>query len=234
MLELLLAAGVFDAAATNGSTWSIQPPGVRIPLEAVKISAPDILLAGIDPPPAALSQLLEFKPESPPAPVFPQKSEPVKIGTQLSLIPLLEPVTDGGARPPPVQEILKPSSSDPVSASPSARFGLQAPMRLTQVVRDVLADAIRTLNDDLGPATVCTIAQGMFVPLAEFSRRDVQPSLVIRALMEANMLVKTSSDGSPTLSREFNGQSTIGIVLDPRYVSGLDLTGFDAPPAEEN
>lgn len=234
MLELLIAAGVFEAAAASRSTWSIQPPGARIPLEAVKLSAPDILLAGIDPPPVVLSKALEFKPEKTPAPVFPQKSESVKIGTQLSLIPPLDPVANSEAHSLPVEETPKPSSSEPVSVSPSARFGLQAPMRLTQGVRDALAEAVRTLNDGLGPAMVCTVAQGVFVPLTEFARRGVQPSLAMRALTETNMLVKTNSDGPPTLSREFNGQPAVGIVLDPRYVSGLDVAGFAARPAEKN
>ena len=234
MLELLLAAGVFEAAAASCSTWSIQPPGARIPLEAVKLSVPDILLAGIDPPPVALSQTLEFTPVHTPAPVSPQKSEPAKIGTQLSLIPPLETVANGETPSPPVEETPKPSAAEPVSAPPSAQFSLQAPMRLTQVVRDVLADAVRTLNDDLGPATVCTIAQGVFVPLEEFARHGIQPSLAMRALMETNMLVKTNRDGPPTLSREFNGKPAIGIVLDSRYVNGLDLAGFAAPPAEEH
>jgi hypothetical protein len=45
--------------------------------------------------------------------------------------------------------------------------------------------------------------------------------------------VKPNRNGPPTLSREFNGNPTVGIVLDPRCVSGLDLAGFAAPPAEE-
>ena len=107
-------------------------------------------------------------------------------------------------------------------------------MRLNPVVRDALADAVRTLNDGMGPPTVCTVAQGVFVPLDEFGRRGVQPSLAMRALTEANMLVKQSRNGPPTLSREFNGHPTVGIVLDPHCVSGLDLAGFAAPPAERS
>ena len=105
-------------------------------------------------------------------------------------------------------------------------------MRLNPVVRDALADAVLTLNDGMGPPTVCTVAQGVFVPLEEFGRRGVQPSLAMRALIEANLLVKPNRNGPPTLSREFNGNPTVGIVLDPRCVSGLDLAGFAAPPAE--
>ncbi len=237
MLELLLAAGVFEAAAAGRATWSIQPPGAKAPLEAVKVSAPAILLAGIDPPPVALPQALEFRPAHASAPVAPQTSPsmpppPLKSGTQLSLIPPPELPADSDVRVAPVEETPESASPEPATTPPSATFALQAPMRLNPVVRDALADAVRTLNDGMGPPTVCTVAQGVFVPLEEFGRRGVQPSLAMRALTEANMLVKPNRNGPPTLSREFNGNPTVGIVLDPRCVSGLDPAGFAAPPAE--
>ena len=238
MLELLLAAGVFEAAAAGRATWSIQPPGAKAPLEAVKLSAPAILLAGIDPPPVALPKALEFKPAHVPAPAAPQApptvppQAPVRSGIQLSLIPPPEP-HDNEACAAPIEETPESPSPEPATPPPSATFALQAPMRLNPVVRDALADAVHTLNNGKGPPTVCTVAQGMFVPLEEFGRRGVQPSLAMRALTEANMLVKRNRNGPPTLSREFNGKLTVGIVLDPRCVSGLDLAGFAAPPAEE-
>ncbi|MCB1888962.1 MAG: TraI domain-containing protein, partial [Rhodocyclaceae bacterium] len=236
VLELLLAAGVFEAATAGRSTWSIQPPGAKAPLEAVKLSAPAILLAGIDPPPVALPQALEFKPERAPAPPAPQAPEPasvtpVKSGTQLSLIPPPEPPA-GSKASAAVENAPDPSPPEPVSEPPPATFALQAPMRLNPVVRDALAEAIRTLNDGMGPPAVCTIAQGVFVPLAEFERRGIQPSLAMRALAETRMLVRPTRDGPPTLSRDFNGHPTVGLVLDPRCVRGLDLAGFVAPPVE--
>ncbi len=236
VLELLLAAGVFEAATAGRSTWSIQPPGAKAPLEAVKLSAPAILLAGIDPPPVALPQALEFKPERAPAPPAPQAPEPasvppVKSGTQLSLIPPPEPPA-GGKASAAVENAPDPSPPEPVSEPPPATFALQAPMRLNPVVRDALAEAIRTLNDGMGPPAVCTIAQGVFVPLVEFERRGIQPSLAMRALTETKLLVRPNRDGPPTLSRDFNGNPTVGLVLDPRCVRGLDLAGFVAPPVE--
>ena len=105
-------------------------------------------------------------------------------------------------------------------------------MRLTQVVRKALADAIRTLNEGQGPATVCTMAHGVFIPLEEFVRRGVQPCQALRALIDTNMLVKPDHDGPPTLSCEFNGKPAVGIVLDPRHVRGLDLTAFATPPGK--
>ena len=238
VLELLLAAGVFEAATAGRSTWSIQPPGAKAPLEAVKLSAPAILLAGIDPPPVALPQALEFKPERAPAPPAPQAPGPEpasvipdKSGTQLSLIP--PPESPAGSKASGgVEKTPDPSPPEPVSEPHPATFALQAPMRLNPVVRDALAEAIRTLNDGMGPPAVCTIAQGVFVPLAEFERRGIQPSLAMRALAETRMLVRPTRDGPPTLSRDFNGHPTVGLVLDPRCVRGLDLAGFVAPPVE--
>lgn len=238
VLELLLAAGVFEVATAGRSTWSIQPPGAKAPLEAVKLSAPAILLAGIDPPPVALPQALEFKPERAPAPPAPQAPGPDpasvipdKSGTQLSLIP--PPESPAGSKASGgVEKTPDPSPPEPVSEPPPAIFALQAPMRLNPVVRDALAEAIRTLNDGMGPPAVRTFAQGVFVPLAEFERRGIQPSLAMRALAETKLLVRPNRDGPPTLSRDFNGNPTVGIVLDPRCISGLDLAGFAAPPVE--
>ena len=107
-------------------------------------------------------------------------------------------------------------------------------MRLHPLVRDALANAVRTLNEGMGPPIVCTVAEGLFVPLDEFVRRGVQPSQAMRTLSETNMLVKQSPDGPPTHSNEFNGHQTIGIVLDPRYVSGLDPAAFAASPEENS
>lgn len=237
MLELLLAAGVLEPAAESRTTRLIQPPSTKTTLEAVKLSNPNLLLAGIDPPPAALPHKLELRPAQAAAPVAPQppqfRTTPREVGTQLSLIPLQEPINEGEAPPIFIEETSKPSSPDTIPASPSVPFSLQAPMRLSQTVRDALADAVRSLNAGQGPATVCTIAQGLFVPLEEFERRGVQPSQAIRALVETNMLVKPKNDGPPTLSREFNGKPTVGIVLDPRHVSGLDLAAFTTSQGED-
>jgi len=159
---------------------------------------------------------------------------PVKSGTQFSLIPPSEPPAESDVRVTSVEETPESPSPEPATTPPSATFALQAPMRLNPVVRDALAEAVRTLNDGMGPPTVCTVSQGVFVPLEEFGRRGVQPSLAMRALTEANLLVKPNRNGPPTLSREFNGHPTVGIVLDPHCVSGLDLAGFAAPPAERS
>jgi conjugal transfer pilus assembly protein TraI len=237
MLELLVAAGVFEATAADRATWSIQPPGAKTALQAVKLATPAILLSGIEPPPAALPQALECRPGKSPAidasrPSTTPPHATAQPGTQLSLIPPSGDETEAAATP--TAESAEPQDPPPPPPPPPAVFALQAPMRLNPAVRDALADAVGTLNDGRGPPVVCTVANGVFVPLTELERRAIQPSLAMRALAEAGMLVKPGRDGPPTLTRDFNGGPAVGIVIDPRFVSGLDLAGFVMPPGERS
>ena len=54
VLDLLLAAGVLASQDDGHATWTILPPGAKAPLEAVKLSSPEILLADLDPQPQVL------------------------------------------------------------------------------------------------------------------------------------------------------------------------------------
>ena len=227
MLEVLLAAGVIEPQDAEHPTWTIHPPGAKSVLEAVKLTSATILFAGIDPPPEALD--LKFvrhlgEPDPTPSPAAPRSARP---GEQLSLIP---PVAT-----PPVMEVASerlPLTSEPLTpkafppATPSVSFTLQAPMRLNPVVREALAAVVQTLNEGAGPAQGCTVAHGFYVPLSEFERRGLQPSMALRALADVRMLVPAQPHGPPTLARDFNGTPTLGIVVDPRFITGFDLDGF--------
>ncbi|MDO8777337.1 MAG: MobH family relaxase [Burkholderiaceae bacterium] len=228
MLEVLLAAGVLEPQDAEHPTWTIHPPGAKSALEAVKLTSAAILFAGIDPSSEALDLKFVRRPGEPdptPSPAAAPRS--ARPGEQLSLIP---PVAS-----PPVMEVASerlPLTSEPPTpkasppATPSVLFTLQAPMRLNPVVRDALAAVVHTLNEGAGPAQGCTMAQGFFVPLSEFERRGLQPSMALRALADVGMLVLTSSGGPPTFTRDFNGTPTVGIVVDPRFIAGFDLDGF--------
>lgn len=233
MLEVLLAAEVFEAQDAAHPTWTIYPPSAKTVLEAVKLTSSAILFAGIDPSPAALEMKLvrragETDPSPPPAP--PQR--PARAGEQLSLIPSGDSSSatkSGGERP---QKPTPPEAPAPTALRLS--FTLEAPMRLNPVVRDALGAVIHTLNEGAGPAQGRTVSQGFFVPISEFERRGLQPSMALRALADVGMLVPAQPDGPPTLTRDFNGTPTVGIVIDPRFIAGFDLAGFSVQDAEDH
>ncbi len=225
MRDVLLAAGVLAAHDTGLSAWTIHPPGSKAGLEAVKLSSPSILFHGLQPLPLPLPQALATKPPEairrPPA-VAPVQPAPVEqpAATQLPLLPPEPPTAS-----PAAAVTVKPDA-------PTPGFAFRAPLRLNPVVRDALTNIAATLNQRTGPAQCCTIAQGLFVPLAHFEQRGVQPSLALRALADVRMLVGAGRHAQPTLTREFNGIPTVGLVIDPEFIDGLDLAGLLPPDSE--
>lgn len=229
MLEVLLAAGVFEAQDAEHATWTIQPPDAKTLLEAVKLSSPAILFAGVDPTPSPVDARLVRRPGEPPPPAPKVPPPPaVPSGAQLSLIepppPADEatraPVHDPSATPTPVAP---PKALEP---PPLPAFALKAPLRLNPAVRDALAAVVETLNVGASPAAACTVANGLFIPLHELERRGIQPALALRALAEVRMLVHADRARPPTISRDFGGDMTVGLVIDPRFIEGFDLAGF--------
>ena len=120
----------------------------------------------------------------------------------------------------------------PEPERPVPTFALRAPLRLNPVVRDALIAIAATLNGRSEPVQCCTVAQGLFVPLGQLEQRGVQPSLAMRALADVRMLVAAGPHAPPTLSRDFNGTPTVGLVIAPRFVEGLDLSAFLPPNPE--
>lgn len=225
MLEILLAAQVLEAQDDEQWTWTILPPGAKAELEAVKLTSAAILFAGTDHAPIPLDIKLVHKsgepdPRQPPV----QPSAQMMPGEQLPLIPpeVGLPIVDKHVAPatePLTAEILVP-------AAQKTQYALQSPMRLNPAVKDALSAMVNTLNHGADPAECCTVANGLFVPLREFERRGVQPSMAMRALGDVQMLVAAGLTGPPTLSRDFNGAITVGLVVDPRFIVGFDLNAF--------
>lgn len=239
LLELLAAAGVFVCRDDNQLTWSIQPPGSKAPIEAVKLARAAILFAGIDPAPSPLTHKLARHPGEVASLPLPPAPPPAVPGTQLSLIPADAGTTADRA---PSSEQIGPTDGPvnqehqaPVAPPPPLppAFTLQAPMRLNPVVRDALDAIVRTMGRPNGAALCRTVATGIFVPLAELDRRGVPASQALRALTDVRMLAVHGKGGPPTETQDFGGSPTVGLVIDPRHVTGLDLQGFTPSGAEE-
>lgn len=78
LLEILLEADVLVAAEAEQKTWPIQPPGAKAHVDAVKLTNPAILLAGLEPATVALESPLIATASSPPSP----KSAPSRADAQ--------------------------------------------------------------------------------------------------------------------------------------------------------
>jgi conjugal transfer pilus assembly protein TraI len=161
-------------------------------------------------------------------------------GTQFSLIDSLPPSdarespeeVPSPARPeatPPIPAATLPPDPAPAAAPPLPTFSLKAPLRLNPAVRDALNSVVATLNGPGAAAAACAVASGLFVPLHELERRGIQPAVAIRALSDVRMLVYPDRDRPPTVSQDFGGDMTVGLVIDPRCVHGFDLAAFDLP-----
>lgn len=99
-------------------------------------------------------------------------------------------------------------------------------MRLNPAVRNALADIVAALNDSARASDICTVAEGIFVPLAEFERRGIQPGIAIRALDDTQMIQRRQSGGPPTVSRQIRDTTVLGVVLALAHVEGLDPQTF--------
>ncbi|HRH89451.1 MAG TPA: TraI domain-containing protein [Rubrivivax sp.] len=216
VLDLLLAAGVLASRDDGHATWTILPPGAKAPLQAVKLSSPEILLAGLDPGPQVLTKPIVCRAvaTNPPDSATPESAQ-APPGTQYSL---LEPT---------VAEDGTPASP---TVPPPPAYSLNAPLRLNPAVRDALAAIVHTLNGPGTEAAARTVAAGLFVPLQAFEQRGIQPALAIRALADLRMLALPGRGQPPTVSHDFGGQAALGLVIAPQFVQGFDLAAF-APGA---
>ncbi len=230
VLDLLLAAGVAEPRDSSQNTWLIQPPGAKGPLDAIKLTSPAILWSGPEssPHPLAGTVATNLEPTRPMAATAGPAPPPLPPG-QMSLLDAAE--ADPWADVSPLPNA--PAKFSPAVEEAVAPVALKAPMRLNPAVRDALGSIVATLNGDARTAAACTVATGIFVPLAELERRGLQPALAMRALSDLRMLVHADANRPPTLSREFGGAITVGLILNPRFVTGLDLATFSIPASPQ-
>lgn len=244
LLDILLDAGVLTAPAEGSRNWAIFPTGGEKPIAAVRLASPAIVLAGNGTLPAPLNRSMQRSDtvasprttvKTPPVPAS-HPAPPIAKSAQLSLIEA-DPNPFPAATAPADDAPKSDSPPPPVAAqvpAPAQRVQpicLKAPMRLNPAVRQALVEAVETLNDPPSTTSVFTLREGIFIPLAEFERRGIQATVALRALADADMLYSPRKNGPPTATRDVQGVATVGIVLLPRHVDGLDPLAF-APGAD--
>ena len=241
ILEILVAAGIVLAREAAQATWQIVPPESTVALEAVKLSSPAIVFAGVDAAPqplpvrlvrsAGVAQRSEpsARAGSPAAPASRTGAEldpgadrqaQAKAGGEEPGPTAVAEVGEGGAGTVRSAAALREGAGPPV-------FSLYgAPMRLNPGVREALAAIVGTLNHGGAEVAACTVAAGLFVPLAEFAARGIEPAIALRGLSEAGMVVVSGSEKAPTCAREFGAEAKVGVVIPARFVAGLDPNDF--------
>lgn len=70
-------------------------------------------------------------------------------------------------------------------------------------------------------AQACPVAEGLFVPLHVLKSQGIKAATAIRALSEVSMLIRSTQHQMPTHTREVDGHTTTGVILDPRFIAGL-------------
>lgn len=111
----------------------------------------------------------------------------------------------------------------------TSRLKLNSPFRLPASIRDALSQVVDSLNEPGSTMACRTTAHGVFIPLVELQRRNIEPSLALRALSELHMLVLTSAETGPIVQQDFGGAKVPGFVLRPELIDGLDADAFISP-----
>jgi len=243
LLEILIDAGIVEPSAETQTTWAIFPPHGDKAIEAVRLASPSILLAAMDRPPEPLPHALVKPPPGSRAAPPPAVDRCVESGETIELplasvsapeAPLqryVTPVSAAQQRPESVVgdplelSVVSSSSTSSTRADPNPQrrtFSLTAPLRLDASLRATLGDVVDTLNRDGSDAACEPTPTGLFIPLAEFERRAIEPALAIRTLADASMLVSSSSTKTKSVTREFGGVVTAGIIIHRRFIEGFD------------
>lgn len=253
LLEIFIEAGVVEPSGETRTTWHIFPPHCDKAIEAVRLASPSILLAAMDRPPEPLPYVLvKPLPGSRAAPTAATVSsvpsgQPIELPLALPAAPDAPlqrhstPVPAAQQRPESVagdQLELSVASSSPAGPtgadlSPRRRtFSLTAPLRLDAPLRAALGDVVDSFNRDGADVACCSTPTGLFIPLAEFEKRAIEPALAMRALADASMLVSSPSSKMKPVTRTFAGEPKTGILIHPRFIAGFAHADFQNTATE--
>ncbi|WP_043459961.1 MobH family relaxase [Azohydromonas australica] len=226
MLDALLDAGVLEPRDGASALWPIQIPGSQALAEAVRLSSPDILLAGVTPCPAPLEVPLARDPGQPPARARPARAPSAPAAMAQLPLPGTEPpaAVEAGDRPDGEAPEKPPRKSD----APRRRtVTLDPPRRLDPLVRDAVAKAVSAAGKEPRSLASRTTADGFFVRIDELERQGIDATEALRTLGDAGMLVGAGGRTKATLAtHEIDGEPCTGLVIRPRFIQGLGLAAF--------
>lgn len=226
MLDILRDAGVITAREPGQLVWPIYPPETNSPIDAIKFTSSASLLA----PLAGASVPLPFPLAAPRTAMSAAATGRGREDGQRAHPPTAEQTGHVLRLQPPLAPAAAPAEADTASpenpershassaAAPAFRF--QGPLRLNPSLRTALTDIVATLNGPGAPAC-CSIPTGLFIPLAELERRQLDTATAIRALSDLTMLAPYSPGNNKIICHAIGGTNMSGIVIAPQYICGL-------------
>ncbi|MCD9026747.1 TraI domain-containing protein [Luteimonas sp. BDR2-5] len=207
ILSRLLNADLLRKTAEDEPIWHIRPPGASAALAAVKLVSPALLLNGLG------GTVLPL--DDPLAPVRSDSSRPLHPQSDGEQLPLIAAADAETPRAPPT-----PSDGAP---TPTARWELNAPLRLSAGVRHALAAILVESSEQVVPLED---GHALFLPLHLFDAHGIAPAIAIRALSELGMLLLDAPHALPTVKRlDAAGADVIGIRLKRKFTEPADSSG---------
>lgn len=222
LLEIFIEAGVVEPSGGTETTWHIFPPHCDKAIEAIRLASPSIVLAAMDRPPEPLPYaLVRPRPESRAAPTSAATSS-VHSGQTIELPLALPAAPDTPLQP---SSPAGPTGADLSPGRPT--FSLTAPLRLDAPLRAALGDVVDSFSHDGADVACCSTPTGLFIPLAEFERRAIEPASAMRALADASMLVSSASSKTKPVTQYFGGEAKAGLIIHPRFIAGFEHADFE-------
>ena len=131
----------------------------------------------------------------------------------LNLAITTSPATSAPQLVLPLETVASLTAPEPHAESPQP-LTLNAPLRLNPAVHQAVANTLNT-------AEACPVDEGLFVPLHALERQGIKTTTALRALCEVSMLIPSTQHEAPTHTREVDGHTTTGVILNRRFIAGL-------------
>lgn len=152
------------------------------------------------------------------------KEGPAISGQQLEL--QVSPVPEPDTRPTPPSADGAPTCAQQADTSPHLSpeipdpLRLKAPVRLAPQLRETVAEIVLAFGTARQGCCASVTPQGLFIALAEFERRHVEPSHALRGLSDARMLVPGAQGTTSAVTWEIGGQKHLGLLIARAYLAG--------------
>jgi len=219
-LEPLCGIGMV-VGPPGGAVRMVTPGWSRQPLAAVRLAHPGWLLdmrRAWSPPARDATEEGSSGPEE----VLARPQDRALSGSNAAPVLQAAAPAQSFRTEPPVGPHVPAPIHPPRGAAPSeddatARWHLQAPMRLAPQVRQALAEILLDMQR-IAQVRAWRLTDGLFIAADEWMARGVSAPVAARALQACGMLLAADAHGSPLSLRRTPGGEQLGLLLDGQCI----------------